>query len=323
LYMQMKTTYAPIKELINKLKSDGLEIPSPTNAEAYLNEVGYYKLINGYKYPFQDKNKVYNNGTTIDDIYRLYTFDRNLKSLLLKYLFIIECTIKVQMSETISQQMGLGHKQYLKTKYYRDCGSENEIKYVSCKKHIERKIEKEIKEENRNIEKYKGNEEGIPFWALANILSLGDINSLWSHMKYEYQSRIASFWGFKHPFLNSALGVLRMFRNVCAHNETVYNYKARAYKLESAPIKEILDKFHIKENDKGGNYTSGTNDLFAIFIIFKKMLGHSYFNEFIDQYLSIYNNNLTKSKINHASMQKIITELRLPINIIELKKMKV
>lgn len=88
--MFKKITYAPISNLIGILKSMELEIPSTTNAVTYLNEVGYSKLINCYKWPFMDENKKFREGTTIENIYRLYTFDRNLKSLLLKYIFIIE-----------------------------------------------------------------------------------------------------------------------------------------------------------------------------------------------------------------------------------------
>ncbi|MGM9581072.1 MAG: Abi family protein [Anaerovibrio sp.] len=49
-----------------------------------LRTAGYYNVINGYKTPFLDKAKssiqgedFYKDGTTIEQIYSLYLFDRS------------------------------------------------------------------------------------------------------------------------------------------------------------------------------------------------------------------------------------------------------
>jgi abortive infection bacteriophage resistance protein len=227
------------------------------------------------------------------------------------------------MSEVISQHFGVNHKQYLSPKFYRDFkvynkdGKQELQEYTTCKRRIEQKIKNE--QGQRPIKVYLTEYGAIPFWSLSNILSFGDVNSLLSHMKVEYQSRVAKFWGFDHPFLISAMGIMRMFRNACAHNETIYNYKTFGYRLNAISIRNFLAIFNINR-DKYDRYVSGTNDILAIFLIFKKMLSPTHLNEFMSQYFSIFN-ALSKAKINPISMQKIIDELNLPLDIQKLKNL--
>lgn len=115
------------------------------------------------------------------------------------------------------------------------------------------------------------------------------------------------------------MGVMRMFRNACAHNETIYNYKTFGYRLNAGPVEDFLTVFKVGR-DRHNRYVRGTNDIFAIFLIFKKMLNHTHLNEFMSQYLSIFN-TLSKAKINSISMQKIIDELNLPLEIQKLKNL--
>ena len=77
--------YLTKDKLLEKLKSDKLIIEKDSYAERYFNEVGYYKLINGYKHCF----KVYCDGieqseylpnTKFENIISLYTFDFKLRN---------------------------------------------------------------------------------------------------------------------------------------------------------------------------------------------------------------------------------------------------
>ena len=53
----------------------------------------YYNVINGYKEPFlaseatATADEVYKTGTTFDEVYALYNFDRELRNIYLKFLF--------------------------------------------------------------------------------------------------------------------------------------------------------------------------------------------------------------------------------------------
>jgi len=315
--MQIMTTkkpklgYISIKQQIDLLRRMGLNIPSDNTALSYLNEVGYAKLITCYKWPFWT-NGAFVLGTTIDDLYKLYCFDCNLRSLLLKSIFTIEMTMKVQMADVISQYLGLDAKDYLNTKFYRDLksfdinGNVVMTRYLSLKKHIENTIVKNS--EQRSIKYHQKQYNKTPFWALSNILSFGDVNGLFSHLRIEYQSRVAKYWRRDHKFLISALNVVRMFRNACAHNETIFNYKTFGYRLNSSAVEKYLKYFNITNVDAHNHYVRGTNDLLSIFFIFKIMLSKTKFKEFVDRYLSITKN----------LPANVVAEIGVPSNIKDL-----
>jgi len=51
-YLVKAKKFLSVDEQIHLLKSKGLLIPSVKIATEYLNSIGYYKLVNGYKKPF-------------------------------------------------------------------------------------------------------------------------------------------------------------------------------------------------------------------------------------------------------------------------------
>lgn len=107
-------------EMISLLASRGVDISTPelkSYAKKRLQHEGYYNLINGYKALFllpqnspadDDKFKL---GTTINEIYALYNFDRRLRNVFLKYVLLIETNIKSLISYTFSEKYG--HSNYL------------------------------------------------------------------------------------------------------------------------------------------------------------------------------------------------------------------
>lgn len=90
----MQKHYMTIDEQIDFLKTEKkLNFKSKKLAKRVLQEVGYYKLINAYKIPF-----VINNGTNnqyidnvyFEDIYNLYKFDTELKTIVFEAATNIE-----------------------------------------------------------------------------------------------------------------------------------------------------------------------------------------------------------------------------------------
>ena len=293
-------------EILDQLQSSGISAKSLKNAEKYINEIGFFKLVKGYRKPF-------GTGTDIEDLFRLYSFDKALKELLLKFLCTIEVAVKAQLSKFMTKQFGFAPRQYLNSKFYQDIKSPKGIyEFSKCKEKIKRTIEK-----NRNhrcLRHYSINNMPLPFSALAEVLSFGDINSLYTHMLPLYQSQISKYWGVSHKFLKSALDVMRMFRNACAHNEVIYDYKTMGFNLRAREISEIYNHFNIKSNN--GKYETGTDNLLAIFFIFKTMLLKERFNEFIAQYKSIIK-DLHRMK-NPDALDRITKILSIPNNIDEL-----
>lgn len=86
----MDKTFKNYDEMLELLRSRGIDLSTSDlrgRAKVLLQHNGYYNLINGYKEPFLLRDELgkpvdpeaYAPGTTVEDIYQLYSFDRNLR----------------------------------------------------------------------------------------------------------------------------------------------------------------------------------------------------------------------------------------------------
>lgn len=92
---------------------------------------GYYSIINGYKDLFIDKEQTtkagedrYKVGTTFDEVYRLFEFDRNLRLIMFRYFSIAEATLKTACAYNFSELHDGEKETYLNAANYR-----NDVKY--------------------------------------------------------------------------------------------------------------------------------------------------------------------------------------------------
>lgn len=85
----MDKVFKDYNEQVNLLINRGLSANNDNekaNIRRCLQRVGYYKLINGYKQLFLDKNSNgdhFKSGTTIAQINAVYDLDKQLRSILL------------------------------------------------------------------------------------------------------------------------------------------------------------------------------------------------------------------------------------------------
>ena len=99
--------YKNSKELLEHIKSKGIIINNEEDALNKIRKYSYYGVINSYKDVFKDSNNEYKNNVSFDEIYALYEFDKNIRSIFLKYILEIEIVIKSLVSEVISSRYGI------------------------------------------------------------------------------------------------------------------------------------------------------------------------------------------------------------------------
>ena len=81
-----------LDEQIEILKSKNLVIGNEKYAKEVLLRENYF-FVNGYRHPFvvSNSDKVFKKGTTFEELYSLFLFDRNLRNIFFKNLIFYFC----------------------------------------------------------------------------------------------------------------------------------------------------------------------------------------------------------------------------------------
>ena len=93
----LEKTYKSYRQQLNILRSRGMVIGKGSQGSRVmriLERENYYNVINGYKEWFlaskatPTTDELYKTGTTFNEVYALYNFDRDLRNIYLKFLLI-------------------------------------------------------------------------------------------------------------------------------------------------------------------------------------------------------------------------------------------
>ena len=254
-----------LDEQIEILKYKGLIINNIEYAKDILLRENYF-FLTGYRHLFMksDIEKVYKKGTTFEELYSLFLFDRSLRNILFKNLLIIENNLKSVSSYQLSKRYGYKEKDYLKEKNF-DSSPEKKRQVSDLIKKMKRQIRSNSRENTATMH-YVSNYGYIPLWILVKVLSFGIVCEMFSVLKHEDQKEIASIYGLDCQDLLVYLPILSNYRNLCAHEDILYENRTK---------KEINDTIYHKMLNisiKNGVYECGKCDLFALIIIMKELL---------------------------------------------------
>jgi len=113
----------------------------------------------------------------------------------------------------------------------------------------------------------------VPLWVLVRILSFGKISKFYSLMKPKEQNSVSRKYNLKISEFKIYLQNLTLIRNICAHDEKLYDIKMKSRIFPT----EYHKKLNIQKNIK---YQFATRDLFSVIIILKRLLNKNNFNVF-------------------------------------------
>lgn len=308
----MEKQFKTIEEQIQILKSRNLKIEDYNKTYKMLIKNNYYYLINGYKDLFLEKTtkeEKYLDNTRIEEIYALYIFDKKIKINILKYILLLENEIDSYLSYEFSKTYG--HKNYLNLKNFNHTKSNIPLikKFMND---INLEIEYQYKSSNKMIIHYLDTYQYIPLWVLVRILSFGKISKFYSLMKQKEQNAISRKYHLKIPEFKIYLQNLTLIRNICAHDEKLYDIKVRSRIFPTC----YHEKLNIKKNNK---YQHATRDLFSIIIILKMLLEKEQFDNF---YRTIIEDiQELKKQLLTINVNKVLYKMGFPINFKELLKL--
>lgn len=251
------------------LRSRGLIIYNGSKAIRILERENYYTLINGYKlfflqcdskgYPVSPER--YKSGTTFEEIYTLFLFDRELRNCILEYLLIFESSIKTKLSYRFSEKFKGAHDYLIYKNYTNNHLKTKDVLSVIATLSSTLKS----KSKNQTIKHYLDNYGSVPLWVLVKYLSFGNLNYLYSTYSESLRNIIAKDFSIAYKrdykesihitsdILDSIFQSANFYRNVCAHEERLYNFRIK----KTPSIRAISNILNIQQSDiNNGNLFS-------------------------------------------------------------------
>lgn len=202
-------------EQLNKIKERGCIIGDEEWAKDVLKQINYYRLT-AYFLPYKEPDETYAEGTTFNNMYRTYEFDRKLRHLLFTTIEEIEIMLRAQLS-------------YYHAHKYGALGYENEENFNNWHNH--EKFINQIKddiERNKNKlsvkhhNKFYGGK--FPIWVVIELFTVGQLSIFYSDMIRSDKKTIAKdLYKTTDTNMTSWLKCLTELRNNCAHYSRLYN----------------------------------------------------------------------------------------------------
>lgn len=301
----MVKTFKTLDEQIDILKSKGLVIDDLDYAKDILLRENYF-FISGYRHLFlkSSKDRMFIPGTNFRELYALFNFDRQIRNIIFKNLLIIENNAKSIFSYVLSMKYGIKEKNYLNPANFNR--SQDKVKQVND---LLKKMKRQIRVngvQHTATEHYLNNYGYVPLWILVKVLSFGIVSELFTILKPEDQKEIAEIYGVSVEQLLVYLPILANFRNLCAHEDIIYEHKTHKI-IEDTKYHSLLN---IPKQD--GEYIYGKEDLFALIIILKFMLREDDFTLLINEFA--YEVNILEGKLDTISVNKILDASGFPKN---------
>ena len=300
--------FKTLDEQIDILKGKGLTVKDETKTREILLRENYF-FISGYRHLFTIEKDKFLDGTTFEELYATFLFDRAIRNTFFKNILVVENNIKSITSYQLSRKYGFKEKDYLNPNNFSQDSLQTRQVYD-----VLNKVKRQIRVNGRKhtatfhyIEHYGY----IPFWILVKVLSFGIMAEFFDILKYEDQEDISNFYKINPEVLGIYLSLLSNFRNVCAHEDILYDHRTQRV-IPDTKYHELLN---IPKDDDG--YIYGKNDLFSLVIMMKVLLSKDDFEDMIDE-IKREVNRLDKI-VNVVPLDTILNRIGFPSNWYEIK----
>jgi abortive infection bacteriophage resistance protein len=198
------------------LRSRGCVISDEDAAATFLKRVNYYRF-SGYLLPFKQTDGTYIDGTNFDSVASIYTFDQDLRGILIKAVSEVELSAKSIIAYYHGHRYGsLGymsadnynemHDHERFTKHFDDATSNNHGA-LFVKHHMR---------------VYGGQ---FPIWVATELFTMGMISLFYADLQADDKKAIAKEFNTDYVHLSSWLHSSTVLRNLCAHYGRLYNIR--------------------------------------------------------------------------------------------------
>lgn len=264
------------------LRKRNMIVSNGAKAKAILVRENYYLLINGYKDIFLDlvetekrKSDYFKDGTKFEHVFSLYEFDRNLRNILIKYLLMAENSIKSKIAYRFSEAYKTPFSYFNINNFCPD-DREATTELITILSNVVKN-----NTDSKNVKNpfchYFNHHKELPLWVLVTKMTLGQICKFYYCLSHYLKVRILNdiLYELRHECskvtsveaekyiseFSAILNCLNRFRNVCAHEDRLYNYEARNRRNK----KIVTNFFYLKSSP---NFDGKVFDLILLLRLF-------------------------------------------------------
>ena len=294
-----------LDEQITILEYKGMTVEDKEYAREVLLRENYF-FLNGYRHLFlkSETDKKFIPGTTFNELYSLFLFDREFRYIIFKNLLVVENNIKSIISYQLSKKYGYKESDYLKPRNFTD-NPQKQRQVGDLIKKMKRQVR--VNAPQHTATKHYVDHYGyIPMWILVKVLSFGIVGELFQILKREDQNGIAEVYKLRVETLADYLPILSNYRNLCAHEDIVFENKTQKT-IDDTLYHSILE---IPKMD--GEYIYGKNDNFALIIMLKNLLSDVEFRNMMNEIKHTLDN--LEYNLKTISIDKVLDRMGFPEN---------
>ncbi len=307
----MNKIFKTLDEQVLILENKGMIIEDVSATKEILLRENYF-FISGYRTLFMKSliDKSFVPGTSFRQLYGVFNFDRQVRNILFKNLLIIENNLKSFISYHLSRTYGIKENDYLNPNNFNN--------HPEKRRQINDLINKMKRQIRSNADShtatshYNSRYGYIPLWIAVKVLSFGIVSELFLILKPSDQKAIAEFFKVDANDLATYLPVLANFRNLCAHEEILFDHRVQR-KINDTRFHEKLEIPKLESE-----YIYGKDDLFSLIIILKQLLRKDDFHSLIKEL--DYEIQKLNGKLESISIGKVLEKMGFPINYLEIER---
>jgi len=250
--------FKTLDEQIAILESRGLKIPDKSAAKEFLLRNNYYR-VSGYSLTLRDYD-VFFESATFQNIIDIYECDQEMRHILLKYIEIIEVTVKSAYSYEFTKVHG-------PTGYLDNTHFSNAIKHTEIINKAEQQKITRLPHEAYLKHFVTELQEDVPLWAYVDLLTIADISFLFSISETAIKIAVANATAIAKrgdEVVEAFMHKLTIIRNLCAHGSRLFN---RLFEQKPWLNKKELAILRV---DEDGNVDNA--HLFGFILIMRRLL---------------------------------------------------
>ena len=191
-----------------------------------------YFRFSAYAWPFLEGER-YQDGTSLEQVWRLYTFDHRLRTLFIDAIESIEVQVRTQLAYHFAHAHG--EFAYMEEANFPNF-EEQEDDFKKWKGKLKQIVKRSLDPKGAEtfavnyFRDYGDEHELLPVWMVVELMDFGSTLSFFRGVSVDIRKEVSSTIGQPEELVLSWLTGLNVVRNRCAHHARLWNWHSTGVK---------------------------------------------------------------------------------------------